>query len=240
MSGSTAKGLWQRPQRLGFAAAITGTGGIVAPFLAGFSLSTIAILVTASDRPKLTEPAILAFAGAASMLLHSMQVGFIALEHYASPEDWLAWYPEATVNKLSLNGIRQRQAVAHARIVASAKRHAITYELGLMLFLLGLFLLIWPTWPAKGHPSIWRLVGLAVVGVAFLIEVWWSVARQYNARQETKGKTKRMRRPTPWPDVSDIVVAEATPTELAAAFDPERREGAHLGYPDLSARAHEI
>jgi hypothetical protein len=33
------------------------------------------------------------------------QVAFCSLEHSALPEEWLAWYPEATVNRISLDDV---------------------------------------------------------------------------------------------------------------------------------------
>jgi hypothetical protein len=104
-----------------------------------------------------------------------------------------------------------------------------------MCLLLGLFLLVWPRWPAKGNPSIWRIDALVVVGLAFLIEVWWSVARLYNARQELKRSGKQMLRPTPQPNVEAIALDASSATELAAVLDLDRRRAANLGYPDLSS-----
>ena len=224
------EGLWQRPARLGSQEALKGLGGGVAPFLAGFSLATIALLVTADHTPRLTGPAIAAFATSASFLLYSMQVAFQALEHSASPADWLSWYPEATVNTRSLKSVRLRQAKEFARVKAVWKAHAITYELGFVFFLIGLFLLIWPRSPARGDPSIWRVLALVPVGLAILVEVWWFVAWLFNA---AFGEDK-LPGPTPSPNVAGLRVPDLTPTEEAAALDPERRSAANLNYPDLS------
>jgi hypothetical protein len=232
---SLQPGLWQRPERLGHQEALKGLGGSVAPFLAGFSLATIALLVTADHSPRLAGPAVLALATSVSLLLYSMQTAFLALEHSASAADWLGWYPEATVNELSLADIRRRQAAEHIRVKAAWRVHAITYELGLAFFLAGLFMLIWPRFPAHGHPSVWRLCALVPVALAFIVEVWWMVARLYNARQKQMGTGKKQwRGPTPTPAVETPTVSDLTSTELAAVLDAERRGPTKLSYPDLS------
>lgn len=212
-------GLWQRPARLGYQESLRGLGGNGAPFLAGFSLATIALLVTTSTTPALTGPAIAALAFAAALFIYSMQAAFLALEHYATPADWLDWFPEATVNKRSLNDIRKRQAGATAQVKRIWWLHAIKWEVGILFFLLGLFLLLWPRFPKTGDPSVWRLVALAPVGVALLVEVFWGIARLL-PRSDVIAK----------PEVSEL-----TATQEAAALDPERRGAAKLSYPDLGA-----
>lgn len=225
---------WRRPERLGHQEAMKALGGVVAPLLAGFSLSTIAILVTSDHHPTLWQPAVLGFAAAASLLLYSMQVAFLALQHYASPTDWLTWYPEATVNTESLTDVRQRQAKDQERVKAFSRRYAVTYELGLLCFIGGLWLLVWPAWPAKGQFPYWRVGALVIVGAAFLIEVWWMTARLYNGHQERKKSGRRMPRPTAWRDVPDPDVQPPSRTALAGLLDPERREASKRWFPDLS------
>jgi hypothetical protein len=63
------------------------------------------------------------------------------------------------------------------------------------------------------------LIALAPVGVALLVEMFWGLARLL-PRAETIAKAE---------------VAEVTPTQAAAALDPDRRAAAHLSYPDLGA-----
>lgn len=213
------RGLWQRPARLGYQESLRGLGGSGAPFLAGFSLATIALLLTTSTGPTLSGPAIAAFAFAAALFIYSMQTAFLALEHYATPADWLNWFPEATVNKRSLNDIRARQAGATRQVKKIWWLHAITWEVGILFFLLGLFLLLWPRFPKTGDPSVWRLVALAPVGVALLVEMFWGLARLW-PRAQTIEKAE---------------VSEVTPTQEAAALDPARRAAAQLGYPELGA-----
>ena len=103
-------GLWQRPDRIGYVQVLSGLGGIVAPLLAGFSLATIGVLVTASRPPRLAEWAILAFSGSAATMLYEHPVAFLALGRDPAPMDRLAWYPEATVSRRSLEWVRTRQA----------------------------------------------------------------------------------------------------------------------------------
>jgi hypothetical protein len=66
------------------------------------------------------------------------------------------------------------------------------------------------------------LIALAPVGVALLVEMFWGLARLL-PRAETIEKA----------EVAEV--AEVTPTQAAAALDPDRRAAAHLSYPDLGA-----
>jgi hypothetical protein len=250
--------VWRRPARLGHHEAMKGLGGAVAPFLAGFSLTTIAVVVTTANPPRLATWTVLAFTGAATTLVYSMQVAFLAIEHHATPSDWLAWYPEATVSKRSLANVRRRQAIAYQRVLALQKRYSVFYEIGMICFLAGVGLLVWPQhaispfWHARWLPVI-------VVALALLSELLWSATRRVNAHWERTDANKRVR--TPWPflpatQINDDLLNSRSETEprarqeaetltalraaeewgVAGVLDPDRRRSANLpdGYPDLS------
>jgi hypothetical protein len=220
--------IWDRPARLGYQETVRGMGGIVTPLLAGFCLATIATIVAADNPPKLAGGAVLALGAAAGLLLYSMQVAFMALENDPSPEQMLMWYPEGTVNKKSLGDIRARQAQAMAQVRIYVYRHSITYELGMLLFLTGLFLVIWPR-----SASFPRVTALIVVAGAIAMEVWWMVARYRNSSRDDR--IERLARHPAGPHVYPGAVPPPTPTGLAGVLDPDRRKEAKLnGFPDLS------
>ncbi|HTW12761.1 MAG TPA: hypothetical protein VME01_08465 [Solirubrobacteraceae bacterium] len=226
--------LWQRPGRLGSPESMKGLGGVVAPLLAGFALSAIVVLLSTTRHPRLWQPAVLALALAVALLLYSMQVAFYALQHYASPLEWLGWYPEATVNIESLSDIRERQAREQARFRAISGRHAWSYELGLLCFLAGLGLLLWPNFPRHHQFPIWPVLATGAVALAFAVEVWWMVARQYNGRQERRGGSRRLPHPAAFRDIKQPDLRRPSDTSLAAVLDPERRTTAKRWFPDLS------
>jgi hypothetical protein len=227
------EGLWASPKRFGYHESVKGIGGVVAPLLAGFSLATIAALVAAEPPARFADEAIFALATAASLLLYSMQVAFMAMQHHATPAELLSWYPEGIVNKRSLDDLRARQAKDRARIDGFVRRYANSYELGLLMFLLGLWLLVWPD---GADPAPARVGALVAVGLAFLVELWWSIARLYNDRQDRRGTGRRMPHPAGGKPPSAIDLAAATETALAGVLDPERRTAAKLTeFPDLTA-----
>jgi hypothetical protein len=221
--------LWRRPDDFGFQETMRGLGGVAAPLLAGFSLATIATLAAADRPPRLGDWAILALAGAACLLLYSMQVAFLGLGHDPRPSEALSWYPEAVVDKQTLNWLRRRQGRDYRLAVKYQARHALTYDAGLLLFLCGLGLL---TWPQAGHASVARYTAVAVVGVAFAVELYWVVVRRLNPKRVARGKP-RLRHPgilqmdppdleDPWDD------------GLAGVLDPERLHAAGLDlFPHL-------
>lgn len=120
---------WVRPRTLGYHESLRGLGGIVSPLLAGFSLATIATLVTSENPPPLAEWAVAALALAITLLLYSMQTASQALTHNPSPQEILNWRPEATVSVEELQRAREAQAADFAEMArlgggCSAQRRA--------------------------------------------------------------------------------------------------------------------
>jgi hypothetical protein len=160
---------WQRPINLTKQAEMVG--GVAAPLLAGFSLTTIVLLVVSSYRPWLAVYAIAMFALAAALLLNALQFSATALGYAATPSERLDYVPEAAANTHILGAIRRRQweeASLRSRYLVSAR---FCYNFGLLAFLGGLGLIIvprssWP-WPAG------QFIGVAVVGMSIVFEILW-------------------------------------------------------------------
>lgn len=166
--------VWNRPHALGFHETLRGLGGTVAPLLAGFSLAAIATIVTSSDAPRLADWAVAALAAAVALLLFSMQVASLSLTQNSSPEDVLMWRPEAKVSEDELRLARSAQAADFAEMTRLGRLSLDAYGLGLVAFLLGLLLLMIPdTW------SVGLVIGVAAVGGALLLEVWWLAANRW-------------------------------------------------------------
>lgn len=208
--------VWERPQRLGYQETLRGLGGVVAPLLTGFSLATIAVLVTSKDRPPLSDWAEAALAAAVGLLLYGMQCSFLALSRTPSPPDIVAWLPEATVDATALDDARAEQAANMADVKRLWKRTGLTYDLGLLSFLAGLLLLLIPhAWSAA------RIFGVGIAGLALFVEIWWTLANRI--------------KPLPHPAVRDFkpgdFVEGLDPLDsvtAAAAFDPAKRQAAGL------------
>jgi hypothetical protein len=214
--------VWQRPRALGYHETLRGLGGIVAPLLAGFSLAAIATIVTGQEGPPMADWAVAAFAAAVAFLLFSMQVAFESLRQNSSPEDVLAWRPEATVSENELHLARKAQAADFGEMTRLGRLSLNMYGAGLIAFLLGVLLLMIPEdW------SVAWVIGVAVTAGALALEAWWLAANRW--------------RRLPHPVARDINPTHAATwtgdpppldrTGLAAVIDPGRRAAAGLAPP---------
>lgn len=212
--------VWTRPRSLGYHEALRGLGGIVSPLLAGFSLAGIATLTTAEHPPRLADWSISLLAGAVALLLFSMQVAFMSLTRNATPQDILAWHPEITVSETELYSARQAQGEAFRDMSRLGRISLFTYNLGLIAFLLGVLLLLIPRHWTAGYG-----IGLAAIGVALFVEIWWIAANHW----------RNLPHPVAKPIVhSHLAGWAAAPPQLdavgyAAILDVGKREAAGYG-----------
>jgi hypothetical protein len=163
--------VWNRRRPINYPKQVEMAGGIAAPLLVGFSLTTVAQLVIGRDHPWLSEWAIALFAIAATLLVYTVQFSATALGYAATPSERLDYNPEAAVKADILRIVRTRQweeTELRAKYTSRAKN---CYNFGLLSFLGGLGLIIvphhdWP-WP-------WgQFVGVVVVSVSLVLEVIW-------------------------------------------------------------------
>jgi hypothetical protein len=211
MSGGDELGseqLWRRPTTiLGYAENLRGLGGVVSPLLAGFSLAAIAQILTADSPPPLAAWALVAFAACVALLMHAMQLAFIALALDPSPATHLSWFPEALIDERALADLRRRQAEKYDEMIRYFVRTNIAYDLGLNAFLAGVVLLLVPhRWTAP------HIAALAVAGTALVLELWWAVANRIERVPHPV-----LRSPSP-PRVVPV-----RPSLTAAVLDPDRR-----------------
>ena len=213
--------VWNRPsERPGYLDGLAGLGGMVAPLLAGFSLTAIALLLTSTKEPRLWGWALLAFAGAVALLLHSMQLAFFSVARDPRPATQLDWYPEALIDPDAARDVRKRQAETYERSVSFWHRSMFWYDLGLTSFLAGLVLLLIPyshNWTEQ------RIAAVVVAGAAFLMEVWWIVAnRLWDWKLRIGGRTLRFPHPVISRKAPKIEVQDLDPALLWAIVDPGR------------------
>jgi hypothetical protein len=163
--------VWSRRRPINYAKQAEMVGGIAAPLLAGFSLTTVAQLVIGRDQPWLASYAIVPFAFAAALLLNTLQFSATALGYAATPSERLDLNPEAAFDAEILHVVRGRQWEEMDLRSQYMKRARFCYNTGLFAFLGGLGLIIvphhdWP-WP------VGRLIGVIVVGLSLLVEALW-------------------------------------------------------------------
>jgi hypothetical protein len=165
---------WQRPRSLGYSETLRGLGGVVAPLLTGFSLATIALLLTSASKPKLADWAVVAFAGTVGLLLLAMQIAFLALSRSPSPADIRTWQPESAVSAEALQSAREEQAANMHDVNRLWRMCGRSYDLGILAFLAGVVLLLIPDdWSGP------RIVGVVIASLAFAGELWWTLANRF-------------------------------------------------------------
>ncbi len=155
---------------------VQGMGGVVAPLLAGFSLATIAVLLTTGsvnaskptgDGPPHADLAVAALALAAALFLLTMEFAFWAARYATSPQERMDWTAEAVVNRPALDQARTEQAMDRQLADYYSGRARWMYNGGLLLFFAGLGALL--------IPQRWSPPFVVAAGVVFLtlaFEIW--------------------------------------------------------------------
>jgi hypothetical protein len=166
--------VWNRRRPINYPKQIEMAGGIAAPLLVGFSLTTVAQLVIGGDHPWLSQWAIALFAIASAFLVYAMRFTATALGYAATPSDRLDYNPEAISDQDILQVVRRRQWEEMELRAKYTVRIKFCYNFGLLAFLGGLGLILvprhhWP-WPWS------RLVGVAVISISIVIEALWTLS----------------------------------------------------------------
>lgn len=225
--------VWNRRRPINYPKQIEMAGGIAAPLLAGFSLTTVAQLVIGRDHPWLSDWATALFAIAAAFLVYAVQFSATAIGYAATPSERLDYSPEAAFSPEILRVIRNRQWEEMELRAKYTTRTKYCYNFGLLAFLGGLGLLLVPhhAWPWP----LGRLLGVTVVSISLIIEVMWILS---NA-QRPKWLLPTTSRISPdelpdegakylfnHPDASELQPLDrASPTLLRRLFARARRSG---------------
>lgn len=172
--GPPVEPVWLKSRPLAFIENVRTLGGIAAPLLAGFSLTAVIQLVTLgkdASPPRFAPAAVSAFAIAAGFLLYALQFSAIAVTFGVEPSQYLDFFPEARRDPESLRRVREMQFEDTILRWKYNTRAHVTYDIGLIAFLLGLGLTLVPSrWSPLPYG---RVVALAVVGAALVIEAVW-------------------------------------------------------------------
>jgi hypothetical protein len=164
------KTVWRVRDPLASGEELTEFGKVAAPVLAGFSLTEIIEIVGRQHLGLNEQLTILGLALAAALLIFSMQRMLNARAYKASPEERLAWYPEARDDDDWLRLVRVQQW-RDERIARKYDRSSrIFYNLGIAALLLALCAALWPvdgfSWDQMVH-----IAAMAVASAAALYEM---------------------------------------------------------------------
>lgn len=171
---------WAMPAPLAHSEGVQAAGTVAAPFLAGFSLTCLVLVLQGADessrsyaRP--SDLCVILLAAAAVFLVFAVQFALQARAHQVTPSQVFEWWgndataPERGAlgdlsDHLALNRMWSRRAEA-------------AYNVGLLLLLGALPLILVPTGPAgEVSAARWVAIGLGVVG--FLGEVGWMIYKK--------------------------------------------------------------
>jgi peptidoglycan/LPS O-acetylase OafA/YrhL len=159
---------WRAPNPLGRTESIRSMGSTTGTLLGGFSLATVALLVTAERQPPLVGWALIAFVLAAAAFVFSVQFTSAALGFAATPAERLMWAPAAERDPQRLARLQRIQRMDQKLEHRFARRARWCYRLGLFAFLGGIVLICIPDtldWP--------RITAAALAGAAMLLELVW-------------------------------------------------------------------
>lgn len=168
---------WHWPAPLGYGEAINQVTTVAAPLLAGFALTFIGLVLSASVRwPGLS---LLVLTLAASALVASLQFGFHARRHLYSAEDLHAWVQtDASTAEVTRywQGVQERDLAYWRRWSHRARW---TYNGGIVLLAAGVALALAPPNSVGGIDAVfrWSAAGIAALAAGSEGIWWWSSRR---------------------------------------------------------------
>lgn len=162
--------VWQRPLKIGHTEAVRGATSVSSPLLAGFSLTAVVILSTSSPTPRYVGVAIALFVVAAVLLMIAVDLGIRVVQNTGSPEERLAWRPEARRSRSELEMERRLQRLDHANSRIFSARARAAHNLGVAAFLAGTLATLVPeNLDSSRIASLGGLVAPGIVLVALML-----------------------------------------------------------------------
>jgi hypothetical protein len=166
---------WERPVPYGYPETIQSAGMVVAPLLAGFTITLIGLIVDTSNQGiRYRDTALLILAGAVAALLAAVQCAYAARQFMVTPDEIEAWWPGVN-NAADQNEVTQwwelrAEQLAHWQMHSRwAARFRYAYHTGVVLVLAGLAAVLIP----PHGMSTARWVAVVVVAGAALGEALW-------------------------------------------------------------------
>jgi len=169
--------VWRRRDPLASGEELTEFGKVAAPVLAGFSLTEIIEILGRQHLGLNEQLTVLGLALAAALLIFAMQRMLNARAYKVSPEERLAWYPDARDddNWLRLVRVQQWRDERIARKYDRSSR--ISYNLGITALLLALCAALWPVdgfrWDQVTHIAAMGVASAAALYEMLLIVNKW-------------------------------------------------------------------
>lgn len=154
---------WQPPGSAGEVGAVQSIGTIAAPFLAGFSITLVGVIVATAHfaHGGIAE---LLLTGAALFMVGSMQFSLWARQNEVSPSFYDEWFPVATEKRVQYNKAEQATLKRKWEFWSGLTRSA--YNAGILLLLAGLLTILLPPEGITLRTARGAAAGLAAAGLA--------------------------------------------------------------------------
>ncbi len=164
---------WRRPSPLGYGPAIDAMGNVAAPLLAGFSVATLGIVLTAEQSLRWPGAVLICLTAAAAFFVMCLQCGFHARQHLYSPADAAAWWEKSDL-EARRDDIQAEQEHDYQIWLIWMNRTRRLYNFGIYALWVGIGIaLVPPSRESMAEASCrWAAVGVAVA--ALLAELLWS------------------------------------------------------------------
>jgi hypothetical protein len=170
---------WDVIAPYGYGEASQSAGTVVAPLLAGFTITLIGLVVdTSASDIRYRNLALLVLTVAAALLIAAVQCAYSARQYLVRPDEITAWWPgfDALEPKEYTSGLaldRRVEQLAHSMLHRRwAARLRFAYNAGVVLVLAGLAIVLVPS----GTVSTARLAAIAVAALAAVTELVWVAA----------------------------------------------------------------
>lgn len=162
---------WEAPSEYGYAGAIESMGSIAAPLLAGFSFALALFLLPNTRGSFWTSAALLLLVGAALAFIAAVQFTFRARQFATTPSEIEMWWrnPDEPGRREML---RRDQRFHLSNHRGWAKRASGAYDVGLLIFLLGITTSFVPPGGFR-YASDGRLAVIALALAGFVVEFVW-------------------------------------------------------------------
>jgi hypothetical protein len=163
---------WQKPAPLGYGQAIDTVTTIAAPLLAGFSVATIGVIASSSDKFRWPGVTLLMLTAAAILLVTSLQCGFFARQHLYSARDVGDWWPEEDRTPASNERLQREQHEDIQRWRRWVPRARYTYDVGIVTLALGVAAALVP--PSDSGAQVdWRWAAASLAAAGAIGELVW-------------------------------------------------------------------
>jgi hypothetical protein len=163
---------------------------VVAPLLAGFTITLMGLVVDASNQGiRYRDTALLLLMSAVAALLGAIQCAYSARRYLVRPDELDAWWPGIEDPKdegevAQARELRAEQRAHHVLHLLWASRFRRAYHAGILLLLLGLTVVLIP--PSAGHLSPARCVAIAIGIATVSAEAVWIAATSLSATRAAK------------------------------------------------------